>query len=168
MVSSSSESPLAAAAARPILPSPSTFPKLCCMIPTQDTQLIDSPGSPRALHLPPRVSRRYYAPDNCYLVTPVSPGSPTPNRSTKTLESVNQLAQLWPAGATKYPSLNLSDCTRNNPAVEEQVVCLAGRTKAAFVPVPGVFFFEDHNASILILIMQFPLLNPSRFSFRKL
>ena len=139
--SSESESPLATAA-RPNLPSPSTFPKLCCIIPTQDTQLIDSPASPRALHLPPRVSRRYYAPDNCYLVTPISPESPTPNRNLKTLESANQLAQLSPTGANKYPSLKLSVCTQNNPAVEERVVYLAARTKVAFVPVPGVFLLN--------------------------
>ena len=141
IMSSSSESPLAAA--RPILPSPSTFPKLCCTIPTQDTQLIDSPGSPRALHLRPRVSRRYYAPDNCYLVTPVSPESPTPNRSLKTPESENQFAQLWPTGATEYTPLKLSVCAQNNPAVKEQVAHLAAQTKVAFVPVPGVFFFRS-------------------------
>lgn len=131
-----SESP-PAASRRPSLPSPSTFPeRLCCVIPTQDTQLIDSPGSPRALHLPPRVSRRYYAPDNYYVLAPLSPESPTPGRSLKTLESANQLAQLWPTGAT--PS-NVPVCTQNNLAAEKQVH-LAGRTKVAFAPVPGMFF----------------------------
>jgi hypothetical protein len=120
------------------------------MIPTQDTQLIDSPGSPRALHLPPRVSRRYYAPDNCYLLTPVSPESPTPNRRLKTLESANQFAQLWPTGATESP-LVLSVCAQDNLAEEEQVVHLAARAKLAFVPVPGVFF-SHHNALIVFFI----------------
>ena len=81
-------------------------------------------------------------PDNCYLVTPILPESPTPNRNLKTLESANQLAQLSSTGANKYPSLKLSVCAQNNPAVEEWVVYLAAQTKVAFVPVPGVFFLN--------------------------
>ncbi|KIJ93777.1 hypothetical protein K443DRAFT_12614 [Laccaria amethystina LaAM-08-1] len=99
------------------LASPYTPPELLCIIPTQDTLLIDSPESPRAMHIHPRVLRRY-GPAGCYMA-PVSPVSPSPAPNKGALGFATQLEQLRPAtdNASTFVRSQVSACSSDSKGV---------------------------------------------------
>ena len=139
-----SPSPLSIALASPYTP-----PELLCLIPTQDTLLIDSPESPRAMHPPPCVLRRYGR-AGCYM-TPVSPVSPSPVTNRGVLSFATQLEQLQPAtdNASTFVGSQVAACSSNSNRVEtgrasNSISMVEHKHLAAFIPLPGVFFSSNY------------------------